>query len=113
MSRGRDLGVCQGRGDRIERGGCMAGPFFEGSGRARDRFAGDRRPFVVSRVVGARIAVNTRIVVEVGIVEVRPMRHDRLSGKASQDGLPRVRSGAFGMATCWTGRREQARGSAP
>ena len=39
MSRGRDLGFCQGRGDRIERGGCMAGPFFEGSGRARDRFA--------------------------------------------------------------------------
>ena len=32
---------------------------------------------------------------------------------ASQNGLPRGRSRAFGTATCWTGTREQARGSAP
>jgi hypothetical protein len=29
MSGGRDLGLCQGRGDRIERGGQRVGPLFE------------------------------------------------------------------------------------
>ena len=111
MSRGCDLGVCQGRGKRIERGGCMAGPFFEGNGRARHRFAGDRRPFVVSRVFGARITVEAGIAVEVGIVEVRLLRHDRLSGMALHEGLARVRSRAFGMAA-GAGTREQVRGIA-
>ena len=112
MSRGRDLGFCQGRGKRIERGGCLAGPFFEGNGRARHRFAGDRRPFVVSRVFGARITIEAGITVEVGIVEVRLLRHDRLSGMALHEGLARVRSSAFGMAA-GAGTREQVRRIAP
>ncbi len=107
MSCGRDLGLCQGRGDRVERGGCIAGPLFEWKGLTRDRIAGDGRPFVVSRVFGARI------VVDAGIVEVRPMRHDRLPGMASQQGMPSIRRRAFGMATCRTGTHVQACGSAP
>ncbi len=107
MSGGGGLGFCQGRRDRIERGGCIAAPLFEWSGLATDRFLCNRRPFVASRVIGARI------VVDVGIVEVRPRRHDRLPGMAAQEGMPSIRSRSFGMATCWTGTHVQARGTAP
>ncbi len=110
-SGGRDLGFCQGCRDRIERGNHTAGPLFERSGRARHRFAGDRRPFVVSRVFSARITVEAGIAVEVGIVEVRLLRYDRLCRMALHEGLARVRTRAFGMAA-GTGTREQVRGIA-
>ena len=65
-----------------------------------------------SRDLGRRTAFASRIAEP---ADVSDHRHGAVATVrlASQDGLPRVRSRAFGMATCCTGTREQARGSAP
>src|SRR5208337_1483394 len=65
-------------------------------------------PFVVSTASRRlRGSLNLRMSPIAAMLSVATVR------LASQDGLPRVRSRAFGMATCWTVMREQARGSAP